>query len=135
MTKSTGKKAKAAAAGSLEKKTRSRAVTASLEDLKQATAAGRAQYGRPARTRKTYDGYIQRGKKFLEDVIAQHRAKDGTNQIETNELAKAFNDDKPNKYSAIALELFLTPKCLTEDNGISTAEGIRGAFSDYWENM
>lgn len=134
MTKSIGKKAKAAVGGS-EKRTRSRAVTASLEDLKQATAAGRAQYGRPARTRKTYDSYVQRGKRFLEEVVAQHRAKDGDNQAETDKLAKAFNDDKPNKYSAIALELFLTQKCLTENNGISTAEGIRGAFADYWENM
>ena len=134
MTKSTGKKAKAAVGG-LEKKTRSRTITASLEDLKQATAAGRAQYGRPARTRKTYDSYVQRGKKFLEEVIAQHRTKDGDNQTETDKLAKAFNDNKPNKYSAIALELVLTQKCLSEDNGISTAEGIQGAFGDYWENM
>ena len=103
MTKSTGKKAKAAVGGS-EKKTRSRTITASLEDLKQATAAGRAQYGRPARTRKTYDSYVQRGKKFLEEVIAQHRTKDGDNQTETDKLAKAFNDNKPNKYSGACFD-------------------------------
>lgn len=68
-------------------------------------------------------------------MIAQHREKEGPDSIETNELAKALNDNKPNKYSAVALELFLTQKCLTENNRISTAEGIQGAFVDYWENM
>ncbi|KAJ7508230.1 hypothetical protein B0H11DRAFT_2169261 [Mycena galericulata] len=50
----------------------------------------------------------------------------------TDVLEKAF--DKPhNKYSAIALELFITQKCIVENLGHSTGENIHAAFAKYWD--
>jgi hypothetical protein len=54
--------------------------------------------------------------------------------IDIDMMEKAF-DNPPNKYSVMMLELYLVQKCLTEKKGKSTADGIHGAFADYWDNM
>ena len=54
--------------------------------------------------------------------------------IPTDELEKAF-DRPPNRYSAMALEMFLVQKCFTDGLGPSTADGIHGAFAAYWDTM
>jgi hypothetical protein len=121
-----------------KKKTRN--ATSSLETLQKIKESSRTQHGRPKRTRDNYAGYIQRGKTFLKDLVAERRANvdsaDSTpdDDVDINLLEKAF-DDPPNKYSVMALELFLVQKCLTEDRGSSTAAGIQGGFTDYWDNM
>ena len=56
------------------------------------------------------------------------------NDIDIDKMEKAF-DNPPNKYSVMVLELYLVQKCLTEKKGKSTASGIHGAFTDYWDNM
>ena len=101
----------------------------------------RAQYGHPKATQENYSGYIQRGKKFLSELVAERRAngEDGDTQLEEDDididiLEKAF-DNPPNKCSVMALKLFLVQKCLTENRGSSTAAGIQGGFADYWDNM
>ena len=50
-------------------------------------------------------------------------------------LEKAFNDGVPNKYSALALEMFLVQKCFNEGCGKDTADSIHGAFAALWDNM
>jgi len=84
-----------------------------------------------------YKGYVARGIKFLEDLVVQRRENGEdvcAEGISTDMLEKAF-DKPPNHYSALAVELFLVQKCFTENCGVSTAEGIHGAFASYWDTM
>lgn len=132
---STGKKLKTES-----KQKKGKTTTPSFETLQKTKTAGRQQFGRPLRTRKSYDSYLARGKDFLEDLVAERREEEKKHGItrdgiDTTELAQAFDESGPNRLSPVALELFLTQKCLTEDKGMSTAEGIRGAFADYWDHL
>jgi hypothetical protein len=124
-----------------KKKTRN--ATSSLETLQKIKESSRIEHGRPKRTRDNYAGYIERGKAFLTDLVAERRGDvnklpvdslDSDDDIDIDMMEKAF-DNPPNKYSVMMLELFLVQKCLTEKRGKSTATGIHGAFSDYWDNM
>ena len=126
---------------SVKKKTKS--ATSSLEALQKIKESSRAEHGRPKRTRENYAGYVERGKAFLEGLVAERREKFSCidhnldsldNDIDIDMMEKAF-DNPPNKYSVMVLELYLVQKCLTENRGKSTAAGIQGAFTDYWDNM
>ena len=83
----------------------------------------------PKRTWDSYTGYLQQGRTFLKDLVAERQANidssDSTldDDVDINLLEKVF-DNPPNKYSVMALELSLVQKCLTEDRGLSTAAGI-----------
>jgi hypothetical protein len=138
-SESGGKKTKASG----KKKTRN--VTTSLETLQKIKKSSRAEHGRPKRTRDNYTGYVERGKAFLKDLVAERRENvdhidnkldslDDDIDIDIDMMEKAF-DNPPNKYSVMMLELYLVQKCLTEKKGKSTADGIHGAFADYWDNM
>ncbi|KAJ7934594.1 hypothetical protein B0H13DRAFT_2227265 [Mycena leptocephala] len=103
--------------------------TAALNaDLGKSTREARATYTNAKKTTEAYEGYLSRGKEFLEYWV---RPQD---HIDTDLLAKAFFKP-PNKYSATALEMFITQKCLVEKLKKSTAEGIHGAFAKYWDTM
>ena len=128
-----------------KKKTRN--VTTSLETLQKIKKSSRAEHGRPKRTRDNYAGYVERGKAFLRELVAERRGNvdhvdnkldslddDIDIDIDIDLMEKAF-DNPPNKYSVMVLELYLVQKCLTEKRGKSTADGIHGAFTDYWDNM
>jgi hypothetical protein len=113
-------------------------ATSSLQALQKTRTASQNEFGRSKSTKSNYAGYIKRGKIFLADIVAERRAngegvvcKEGIN---TDLLEKAF-ENPPNKYSAMALELFLVQKCFTENWGKSTGDGIHGAFADYWDHM
>ena len=139
-----GRKPKAAG----QKKTKNAA--SSLAHLQQVKKASRAKYSHAQSTQGNYAGYIKRGKAFLAKLVSERQdsaEKGGDDGIcaETEEgddgkpidwelLAKAF-DNPPNKYSVMALELFIVEKCLTENHGTSTSGGIQGAFTTYWDNM
>ena len=129
----SGKKAKVTAS---KKKTRN--TTSSLETLQKIKSSSRTEHGRPKRTRENYTGYVDRGKAFLADLVAERRDNHldslDNNDIDVDMMEKAF-DNPPNKYSVMVLELYLVQKCLTENRGKSTAAGIQGAFTDYWDNM
>jgi hypothetical protein len=138
-SESGGKKTKVSG----KKKTRN--VTTSLETLQKIKKSSRAEHGRPKRTRDNYTGYVERGKAFLKDLVAERRENvdhidnkldslDDDIDIDIDMMEKAF-DNPPNKYSVMMLELYLVQKCLTEKKGKSTADGIHGAFADYWDNM
>jgi len=109
----------------------------SVRDLQSIKSTNEDKYGQPEKTKKAYEGYVKNGKAFLATLVEKRRAEDKTEDEiqETNGIEKAFNTDKPNKQSAIALELFLTQKCLNEGKGMSTATGIHGAFARYWDKM
>ena len=136
-SESGGKKTK------VDGKKKTRNATKSLETLQKIKKSSRAEHGRPKRTRDNYAGYVERGKAFLEDLVAERRENvdrigdrldSQDDDIDIDLMEKAF-DNPPNKYSVMVLELFLVQKCLTEKKGKSTATGIHGAFTDYWDNM
>ncbi|KAJ7753850.1 hypothetical protein B0H16DRAFT_1544129 [Mycena metata] len=116
-------------------------AAASTADLGRSTREARATYTNAKKTSEAYDGYLARGNTFLKSCVAQRRkeeAREGwvhpEGHIDTDLLAKAFSKP-PNKYSATALELFITQKCLVENLKKSTAEGIHGAYAKYWDTM
>lgn len=118
-------------------KKKTKGATSSFATLQKTKAAGLTEFGQAKRTRSAYAGYVERGRKFLADIVADRRQngdaeinKDG---IDTDLLAKAF--ETPNKYSVTALELYLVQKCFTEGYGKSTSDGIHGAFSNLWDHM
>jgi len=93
----------------------------------------------PARKKKSQsatsslktNGHVARGMGFLKAVVKE-RQENGEVMcslgIPTDELEKAF-DKPPNRYSAMALEMFLVQKCFTDNLGSSTADGIQGGFA------
>jgi len=118
-----------------ERKTKS--PTMDLKTLQAIRDASLLEYGKSKNTNKAYAGHIARGRRFLENIVAERKAKDievCDKGIPTTELAKAF-DKPPNRYSAVALEFFLVQKVFTEELSKSYAEGIQGAFADYWDKM
>jgi hypothetical protein len=108
-----------------------------VSELHNLKIANQNKYQRPKKTKKIYDTYVKNGKAFLQELIQKRQAEDQmiSDDIDTDGLEEAFNGNQPNRYSADALELFLTHKCFNEGRGSSTADGIQGAWASYWDNM
>ena len=89
-------------------------------------------------TNNAYNGHIAWCAEFLKAVVKDRQEnREGmmcSLGIPTDELEKAFNR-LPNRYSAMALEMFLVQKCFMDGLGSSTADGIHGAFAAYWDTM
>jgi hypothetical protein len=99
-----------------------------------------SKYNRVKNTDSAYSGQRSRGRGFLKNLVAkrgQDEINNGPNDngICTAILEKAFNDGAPNKYSALALEMFLVQKCFNEGCGKDTADSIHSAFAELWDNM
>ncbi|KAJ7027695.1 hypothetical protein C8F04DRAFT_1212340 [Mycena alexandri] len=113
---------------------------ADADTLKKKKAAVQDEFSNAAKTKANYKGYLQRGAKILASVVVLRREREKkepsclTDGIDVNLLAKAF-DGSPNKHSVYALELYMTQKCVVENLGKSTAEGIHGAFAKYWDEL
>ena len=109
----------------------------SIPDLKILSAKNCEAYGKADSTRKTYKGYLDRGKAFLAQCVAERRVNgedvmtDGIN----NKLLELAFEKPPNAYSVEALASFLSEKCFRQGCSRSTAELIQSAFTDYWDNM
>jgi hypothetical protein len=123
---------------------RSKAFTVDSNDLQGLQAIRKAEvsrYNSVKNTDSAYCGQRSRGRGFLKNLVAK-REKDEDDHdgpiddgICTAVLAKAFDDGPPNKYSALALEMFIVQKCFNEGCGKDTAYGIQGAFAALWDNM
>ncbi|KAJ7938789.1 hypothetical protein B0H13DRAFT_1851373 [Mycena leptocephala] len=120
---------------------RKKQTAASNADLGKSTQEARATYTNAKKTTEAYEGYLSRGRDFLELCVAQRRKDEAReswvhpqDHIDTDLLAKVFSKP-PNKYSTTALEMFITQKCLVEKLKKSTAEGIHGAFAKYWDTI
>ena len=127
--KPRGKKSKA--------RSKDAASEPTVENLQHIKTANKDLYGKPKKTRNLYAAYVKHGKQFLSELVGR-RQEEGralVDNINTDELAKAFDENKPNQYSADALELFLTHKCFNQGLGSSTADGIQAAFASFWDNM
>ena len=99
-----------------------------------------SKYNKVKNTDSAYSGQRSRGRGFLKNLIAKRRQDDTNNGpnddgICTAILERAFDDGAPNKYSALALEMFLVQKCFNEGCGKDTADSIHGAFAALWDNV
>jgi|ERR1700675_3746487 len=113
----------------------------SISELRTAKELGKKQYKNAKRTDVAYEGYIKRGKVFLDSLVASCRLAAGSttdcllwDDLDVEELGQAL-DNPPNRYSAFVVESWIVQKCLTEDLGESTADGIHAAFIRYWNEM
>ncbi|PCH33911.1 hypothetical protein WOLCODRAFT_160449 [Wolfiporia cocos MD-104 SS10] len=98
-------------------------------------------------TAAAYASYVRQGRRFLADFVGTKRSAleagqaagaaaqdDGGEDVDYDELVRAF-EGAPNRYSAMALELFLVEKCVNQNLGRSTGDGIHAGFKTYWEMM
>lgn len=91
-------------------------------------------------TSSAYNRYLDQGREYIKNIVAGERARmagDGTilprglpkhmDQLKTEaDFAELENslDGSPNKFSALAIEMFMTQKCLVKGCGKSTAKGL-----------
>jgi hypothetical protein len=119
------------------RKKKSQSATSSLETLQKVRNEKVNEFSTVKNTDDAYNGHVARGMGFLKAVVKE-RQENGEVMcslgIPTDELEKAF-DKPPNRYSAMALEMFLVQKCFTDNLGSSTADGIQGGFAAYWDTM
>jgi len=110
-----------------------------LRGLQGIREAEVSKYSSVKNTDNAYKGYRARGRGFLKNLIAKRGAEETNGPVDdgicTAVLAKAFDDGPPNKYSALALEMFIVQKCFNEGCGKDTADGIFSAFAAHWDNM
>jgi len=107
-----------------------------LEDLAGVRDACLKQYGKSENTRKAYAGHIARGKKWIASQVAkaQRKGVDSWEEIPLSALKVVF-ETPPSRYTAKALQLHLVHRCFREHRSKSTAEGVQGAFAEYWDTM
>lgn len=110
-----------------------------LQGLQEIREAEVSNYNSVKNTDNAYNGHRSRGRGFLKNLVAKRRKEEQNGLLDdgicTDTLEKAFDDAPPNKYSALALEMFLVQKCFNEGCGKNTADGIHGGFAAFWDNM
>ena len=99
---------------------------AKLQELRD---AGKKQWMLAPNTSTTYKGHVDRGRRFLSQLVTSKRA----SGIENLDGLDSALDDIPNKHSAYVLELFLTEKCFNQGLTYQTSEGIYSAFMKLWD--
>ena len=99
---------------------------AKLQELRD---TGKKKWMLAPNTSIAYKGHVDRGRRFLTQLIASKRASGG----EIPDGLEAAFDDVPNKHSAYCLELFLTEKCFNQGLTFQTSEGIVSAFIKLWD--
>ncbi|KAJ7225060.1 hypothetical protein B0H12DRAFT_1205286 [Mycena haematopus] len=110
----------AKSAGTKKKKT----LTEAADTLKKKKADLQDEFSNASNTKAAYKGYRDRGNAIIGDVDPSWKCPEG---IDTDLLANALKGH-PNKHSVYALELYLT-------QNKNTAEGIHGAFANYWDHL
>ena len=110
-----------------------------LRGLQAIRKAEVLRYNSVKNTDSAYNGHRSRGRGFLKNLVAKRERDEGDGVIDdgicTALLAKAFDNGPPNKYSALALEMFIVQKCFNEGCGKDTADGILSAFAALWDEM
>ena len=111
-----------------------------LRGLQAIREAEVSRYNSVKNTKNAYNGHRSRGRGFLKNLVAKREKGEADHDgliddgICTAVLAKAFDDGPPNKYSALALEMFIVQKCFNEGCGKDTADGIFSAFAALWDD-
>ena len=110
-----------------------------LQGLQAIRNAEVLKYKTVKNTESAYSGHRSRGRGFLKNLVAKRERDKAEGLIDdeicTATLAKAFDNGPPNKYSALALEMFIVQKCFNEGCGKDTADGIFSAFAALWDEM
>ena len=110
-----------------------------LQGLQGIREAEVSKYNKVKNTDSAYNGQCSRGRGFLKNLVMKRKKDEANGPINdgicTALLAKAFDDGPPNKYSALALEMFIVQKCFNEGCGEGTADSISSAFAALWDNM
>lgn len=120
-------------------------VTHTLGELQHLARVQTKQYALAQSTRKSYDGYLKRGRKFIGEVVNHSRKEEASgegpgglnvdgNPVDYDKFNKAL-DGPPNEYSAEALTMFLADQCFVQGNGKSNADAAHAAFKKYWEEL
>jgi hypothetical protein len=153
-TKSTSKKSTETRAKRGASKT-SIGPQSSLSTLKKLAHTKKKQYLHSENTTEKYDGYVKRGKEFLQSFFEEESeaeanwkaaadkelSGDGEEEIDEDEnllrdpeFRNAFNGP-PVKSTPQAIAMFLAWKCFEQNNGKSTADGIHAAFIAEYDQM
>ena len=110
-----------------------------LRGLQAICEAEVSNYNSVKNTDSAYNGHRSLGRGFLKNLVARREKDEVDGLIDdvicTAVLAKAFDNGPLNKYSALALEMFIVQKCFNEGCGKDTAEGISSSFTALWDNM
>lgn len=124
--------------------------------LQKASVEKKKQYGKSENTNNNYGGQVKRGQEFVarfsvEQAEAEKRwqedgdellsgdddedeiREDGPAQLDPN-FHKAF-DGPPIECTPLAISMFMTHKCFTENRKASTAISIHAAFTRYYNQM
>lgn len=124
--------------------------------LQKASVEKKKQYGKSENTNSNYCGQVKRGQEFVarfsvEQAEAEKRwqeegdevlsgdddedeiHEDGPAKLDPN-FHKAF-DGSPIECTPLAISMFMTHKCFTENRKASTAISIHAAFTRYYDQM
>ena len=122
---------------------------ATLEELHRIKEAGKQKYLRSGATQNAYQGYVRRGREWLEDLVNRLQHKETINDTSSEENQKLLEENRkllenpefkdafaniPNQLSAKVLALYLAYRGFDEKKpaGRSTIEGIHAAFKRLW---
>ena len=122
---------------------------ATLEELHRIKEAGKQKYLQSGATQNAYQGYVRRGREWLEDLINHLQHKETINDTSSEENRKLLEENQkllenpefkdafaniPNQLSAKVLALYLAYRGFDKEKpaGRSTVEGIHAAFKRLW---
>ncbi|KAF9554482.1 hypothetical protein CPC08DRAFT_766691 [Agrocybe pediades] len=130
-------------------------IVPSYKEAQEAVGKGVKKFAKSHNTSESYDGHVQQGREFIAcfapaaEAEADREWKDGddagqrfsTEEVMPTEFQEATMDPEfPNsldgplsKCTPLAIAMFLTHKCINEDLGKSTAEGIHAAFKQHYK--
>jgi hypothetical protein len=120
----------------------------SLPALQQLQDSGKKANLNSGQTRRSYAGYVKRGREWLASHFSRGDTSSGIpkgvnkddlpslhdDMYQDPEFRVAFNE-RPNKYSHHALALFISYKCFHQNLKSGTGTGIHAAFKNYWEQL
>lgn len=130
------KSASAASVATQRKKKRGKSPV-SMGELQQACRQSKKKHRMAGSTSTRYDDYVNAAREFLKVLCTGQEAglsvDASEDDINPTLLALAF-DDTPSRYSATALEMYITHKCISQGCKESTATGIHAAFAKLWDD-
>lgn len=137
-------------------KKKSISATSSVAHLQKITAESKRKFLRAKKTTDSYEGYTKRFKEWWEEMLAKDvdaeemwRSRSNEGVVGEDEEKEIDHEDnmmkdpdfrdalkgRPTKHTPQVISMYIAFKCLEEDKGQSTAEGIHAALKAEYENM
>lgn len=116
-------------------------TSTTFSELEQKRKKTTLEHLRAPETSKTYAGHVKRGRAFLAERVKEVRDSSLTKDLpeeyrsddwQSDEFANALGD-VPNHLSPHALAFFITFKTVDQGCKSGTAEQIRAAFKNIWD--